>query len=455
MIPTVLVTGAKRPRDEAWDAASSSSRSARRPRVARVTPDVDRLMPHTPFDTRGAYAAHALRSGGAVGGYVGALRDAFLPAAATSFLKFGRSRPEALGGGGAARASSAADRSPLSTPSARPCDILDAPEILDDFYINVVDWSCRNTLSVGLGDAVYLMDAATKGVRELASFLSPVCATRWAPGGGHVAVATNGGAVRVYDVGAGAAVRDLGDLGPGGRAAALDWNPSTRVLSCGCRDGGVREYDLRRPGAAPVALRPPSGAECCGVRWSPDGSTLATGDNGNALRLWDARSSAAAPRFASRAHRAAVKALAWSPLARNLLASGGGTADRKIRLWRTATGARAGCVDAGSQVTGIAWSKTAPALISSHGYSQNQLTVWSHDAPRRTLESVAHLRKHTARILHLAQSPDGAKVASVGADELFIVWDVFDKAAVDPRPFALSRNVTRWDRVFASARGLR
>ena len=54
------------------------------------------------------------------------------------------------------------DNEPLLThPVAQ---VLDAPELQDDFYLNLVDWSSQNVLSVGLGACVYLWAAATSQV---------------------------------------------------------------------------------------------------------------------------------------------------------------------------------------------------------------------------------------------------------------------------------------------------
>lgn len=42
-----------------------------------------------------------------------------------------------------------------------PFKVLDAPNLADDFYLNLVDWSGANTLAVGLGSCVYLWSACT------------------------------------------------------------------------------------------------------------------------------------------------------------------------------------------------------------------------------------------------------------------------------------------------------
>ena len=42
--------------------------------------------------------------------------------------------------------------------------VLDAPALQDDFYLNLVDWSSQNVLAVGLGTCVYLWSACTSKV---------------------------------------------------------------------------------------------------------------------------------------------------------------------------------------------------------------------------------------------------------------------------------------------------
>jgi len=52
--------------------------------------------------------------------------------------------------------------SPRKTPRAVskvPYKVLDAPELADDFYLNLVDWGMTNVLAVGLGDSVYLWNS--------------------------------------------------------------------------------------------------------------------------------------------------------------------------------------------------------------------------------------------------------------------------------------------------------
>lgn len=45
--------------------------------------------------------------------------------------------------------------------------VLDAPELEDDFYLNLVDWSSENVLAVGLSSSVYLWSASSSDVTRL------------------------------------------------------------------------------------------------------------------------------------------------------------------------------------------------------------------------------------------------------------------------------------------------
>jgi len=46
-----------------------------------------------------------------------------------------------------------------SIPSA-PIRVLDAPDLMDDYYLNLLSWSDQNVMAVALGQTVYLWDAA-------------------------------------------------------------------------------------------------------------------------------------------------------------------------------------------------------------------------------------------------------------------------------------------------------
>ncbi|CAN7015649.1 unnamed protein product [Brassica rapa subsp. trilocularis] len=270
---------------------------------------------------------------------------------------------------------------------------LDAPDIVDDFYLNLLDWGSANVLAIALGHTVYLWDASTGSTSELVTIddeKGPVTSINWAPDGRHVAVGLNNSEVQLWDSGS---------------------NRQLRILK-GCHQSRVGSLAGHTQ-------------EVCGLKWSGSGQQLASGGNDNVVHIWD-RSVASSNSTTQWLHRleehtSAVKALAWCPFQANLLATGGGGGDRTIKFWNTHTGACLNSVDTGSQVCSLLWSKNERELLSSHGFTQNQLTLWKYPS----MVKMAELTGHTSRVLYMAQSPDGCTVASAAGDETLRFWNVF------------------------------
>ena len=75
--------------------------------------------------------------------------------------------------------------------------MLDAPNLNDDFYLNLVDWSQSNILAVALGQAVYIWNACTSSVSQLCDLGDDdqVTSVAWSQKGGHLSVGTKTGDV--------------------------------------------------------------------------------------------------------------------------------------------------------------------------------------------------------------------------------------------------------------------
>ena len=86
-----------------------------------------------------------------------------------------------------------------------PFKVLDAPALSNDYYLNLLDWSCHNVLAVGLGSSVHLHNASTGEVKCLweeddedgPEYVSSVA---WAPDGKHLAVGFSESHVEIWNV---------------------------------------------------------------------------------------------------------------------------------------------------------------------------------------------------------------------------------------------------------------
>jgi cell division cycle 20-like protein 1 (cofactor of APC complex) len=313
--------------------------------------------------------------------------------------------------------------------------ILDAPELEDDFYLNLVDWGPNDCLAVGLGNCVYLWDANTSRVMKLCEFpterISSVC---WAQQGKHLAIGTNGANMQLWDVKASKRLRTWQNHK--GRVSSLAWNMN--ILTSGSKDHHIFHHDIRSPMPYFRDMNVHH-QEVCGLKWSLDGSMLASGGNDNKLMIWSSHENLVMHKFSE--HTAAVKAIAWCPYDRSLLVSGGGTADKSIKFWNAQRGALLDSFDTGSQVCNVVWSKRSKEIVSTHGYANqhanasNQVVVWN----AKTMNRVATLTGHTSRVLFMSMDSNGSTVVTGAGDETLRFWDVF--GSVDPQRKGVDRAV--------------
>ena len=287
-----------------------------------------------------------------------------------------------------------------------PERVLDAPGLVDDYYLNLLDWSSGNQVAIGLERNVYVWSAESGTVSCLLE-TSPdtyVSSVKWSGDGAYVGVGLGTGEIQIWDVEEGSKLRSM--HGHDTRVGVMGWNK--HILSSGARSGLVYNHDVR-VAQHKVAELVSHTSEVCGLEWRADGAQLATGGNDNLVSIWDARS-LGAPKFQKTNHRAAVKALSWCPWQPNLLATGGGSYDRHIHFWNTTTGARTNSIDTGSQVTSLRWSNHYREIVSSSGFPDNSLSIWSYPTLVRNVEIPAH----ETRVLHSCLSPDGQMLATAG-----------------------------------------
>ena len=79
---------------------------------------------------------------------------------------------------------------------------LDAPDILDDFYLNLLDWGCNNVLAIALNDQVHLWNASNDSASKLVTVNhedGPITSVSWAPDGRHIAIGLNNSHVQLWD----------------------------------------------------------------------------------------------------------------------------------------------------------------------------------------------------------------------------------------------------------------
>ncbi|RWR86338.1 cell division cycle 20.2, cofactor of APC complex [Cinnamomum micranthum f. kanehirae] len=302
-----------------------------------------------------------------------------------------------------------------------PDRTLDAPGLLDDYNLNLLDWSSRNIVAIALENTMYLW--GNESPLELFSVNAengPLTSVSWAPDGKYIAVGLNSSVVELWDTTANKKLRTL-QGGHRGRVGSLAWNDN--ILTSGGADSMIINSDIRVRSHIVQTYRGHH-QEVCGLKWSSTGRQLASGGKDHLLCIWE-RSMASSNSATQRLHRfnshkATVKALAWCPFQHNMIASGGGSEDHSIKFWDINTGTCLNSFNTGSQVCSLLWSKNERELLSSHALIENQLILWKYPS----MDKIAELKGHTSTGLFMAQSPDGCTVASAGSEALML-WNVF------------------------------
>ena len=227
--------------------------------------------------------------------------------------------------------------------STKPYKELPAQNLMDDFYLNLLDWSSKNQIAVACTSSVILWNN-NKTQSETLFIYDPINLNNngnnnevyassliWSEDGEQLAVGNSCGQVELYDINKKEKICSF--KGHSSRVGVVAWNKN--LISSGSKDFSIITRDIRCKNDDENIIRKFYGhnQEVCGLKWSFDGSQLASGGNDNNLMIWNLHSNK--PLMCNSDHIAAVKAIAWSPHQHNILASGGGTADRTIRFWNT------------------------------------------------------------------------------------------------------------------------
>jgi WD40 repeat protein/ABC-type branched-subunit amino acid transport system substrate-binding protein len=251
-------------------------------------------------------------------------------------------------------------------------------------------------------------------------------------------------------------------IGHIGQVSTVAFSPDAATIATGGQDGSARVWDAAT-GQQRLDLTGHAGSVNA-VAFSPQGSLIATaGDDGTA-RLWDAATGQ--PRLVFAGHGREAERLAFSPDSQWLAVT---SLDGMVRLWDTASGA-SGLAFQPARLGGLTapidvafspdGSRLATALpegevdewdlaggqqrlqhswqTSQYGGTYNGHSVaFSPDGTRiaattdtgvqtwwtGTGEPDLNVVGHPLRILHMALSPDGTRLATASLDRTAKVWD--------------------------------
>lgn len=294
-----------------------------------------------------------------------------------------------------------------------PFRILDAPGLIDDYYLNLLDWT-SDRISIALGDTVYCYSTRSKEVSEVCTSTDSYISSL--KGFGNIlAIGDSNGTIRLYDFEAGRIIDRR--VSHSTRVCSIAFND--RTMSSGEKAGQICNQDLRTN--TPLYLNGHT-QEVCGLKWSLNNEYLASGSNDNTIRIWKNGSPISK---VLKGHESAVKALDWCPWKTNILATGGGTKDKSIKFWDVDTGKTEKSVAVNSQVCSLIYCSKYKEIITGHGFQENDLKLWKAS----DMKLIKQFGAHESRVLHMALSSDQCTLVSLGADESLKFWKIAEPMA--------------------------
>ena len=330
-----------------------------------------------------------------------------------------------------------------------PIRILDAPNLIDDFYLNILDWGKENIIAVSLYDEIYLWDDNNYQTSLLMAYKNKninnsirgnniISSLSFMNNGIILGVGLPDGNIQLWDINKKSKLREID--GHEDRVSCLSWNEY--ILSSGSKDKFIKNFDVRIKNAEISKIKKHK-QEICSLKYSKEGDLLASGGNDNVVYIWDIRNlnnniynflfeehnnnynyncSEIKLYSLNIFHQAAIKAMAWCPWKRHVLATGGGSKDKSIKIYSCDSNKLLKNINTGSQVCALLWNQKEKEIISSHGYNKNQIIIWNYEKNKK----ISELKGHMNRVLYLAISPDETLICSGSGDETLRLWRIND-----------------------------
>ena len=292
----------------------------------------------------------------------------------------------------------------------------------DEFYVNILDWSSKNTIGVSLGSNVYLWNPETNEQcylpKSTTTTFGTVSNLKFDPTGENVFLGGDSGNCRLVNIEKKLEVLKL--AGNDTRVGVSCW-VNENLLVCGSQDGLISLFDIRSKNK-PQRVFFGFHQEICGLSYSSSVNRLVSGCNNGLMSVWDL--SRPEPEKQMRHHKSAVRGIAWSCFERGVVYSGGGKKDKTLKVFNYLNNSLVKTVNVDSQITGITFSKLTGEFVTTHGFMENNICLWN---PCDLSAPIATFDGHLNRVIYSAISPSGSDIVTGSGDESLKFWHVFKK----------------------------
>ena len=136
--------------------------------------------------------------------------------------------------------------------SKSPFRVLDAPNLVDDYYLNLLDWGKENIIAIALFDEIYLWNDNNSKASLLMSYSNNdatsddslnniISSVSWMQNGLNLGIGLPNGSIQLWDINKKMKLRDIDAHDK--RVSCISWN--NYVLSSGSKDKYIKNFDIR------------------------------------------------------------------------------------------------------------------------------------------------------------------------------------------------------------------
>lgn len=327
-----------------------------------------------------------------------------------------------------------------------PERILDAPNMKDDFSINILDWGSNNCIAVALENTVYLWNGNTNETQLLSNCPFLVSSVKWLVNCTCLAIGMSNGIIQVWDSLKGIQLRNLKGHKINARVTALESN--NFILFSGSADGVILSHDMRKKDHIVQVLKAEQNEEITSIKLSPHESNyLATSSKDGTILIWDLSKIAGStlgniqcllrikeelltlqidytvdvvfPKSLLTQHKNGVRAISFCPWQKGLLVSGG--VDKQLKSFNIEKGILISKSNLGSHIYSINWNIFDKEIVTTHGLPKNQISIWKFPE----MIEVGSIIEHIRRPLYSDLSPDFTTLVTGSGEERLFFWKIF------------------------------
>lgn len=309
--------------------------------------------------------------------------------------------------------------------------ILCAPDLINDYYSNLLDIDNENNVYTFLDDRIYSTNIDKILIKKHEPLEYPIykypiyddvpiTSLKYINNYNILCSGDYSGYVKIWDIQDRKVIKTIGN--EYSRVISIDNNINKNIITYGTESGIIFNIDIRMK-YNKISSFDEHSKSVCKVKWSYDGNYLASGGNDDMVYIIDIRKEDVFREFDK--CNAAIKALEWSPTSISKIAIGGGSSDSTIFIWDMENNNIIKKKKTESQITSLIWLKEHKKIISSYGFiiESKGISVW--DLPH--LNEVHNYKNFKGRVLHMTANNQQSYIVSLSTDENMIIWEIMEK----------------------------